>query len=118
MIVFEYILLGLLLLAAAFLVAAVTLQKSGDEGLSGAIAGGSDTYYGKDKSQNKEKFLAKWTLIIAIVFAVAVLVVYVIQPDYTIATNPYNNDDVIDYSSWQNFTGDYSSIDFSSVIGD
>lgn len=114
MIVFEYILLGVLLLAALFIVVAVTLQKSGDEGLSSAIAGGSDTYYGKDKSQNKEKFLAKWTLIIAIVFAVAVLIVYVIQPDYTASTD-YNNK-VIDYNNWQQFTGDYSSIDFSSVL--
>ena len=107
MIVFEYILLVLLLLSAAFIITAVTLQKSGDEGLSGAIAGGSDTYYGKDKSQSKEKFLAKWTLIIAIVFAVAVLLVYIIQPDYTFATDYYGN--VIDYDNWQQFAGEYSS---------
>ena len=97
----EYILLGILLLAALFIVIAVTLQKSGDEGLSGTIAGGSDTYYGKDKSQSKEKLLGKWTLIAAIVFAVAVLVVYVIQPDYT---QSYS-----DYSGWKEFS-EYSSI--------
>ena len=78
----EYILLGVLLLAALFLVIAVTMQKSGDEGLSGTIAGGSETYYGKDKSARREKILGKWTLIVALVFALVVLVVYVIQPDY------------------------------------
>ena len=79
----EYILLGVLLLAALFIVIAVTIQKSNDQGLSGTIAGGSDTYYGKDKSARKEKIIGKWTLITAIIFAVAVLVVYVIQPDYS-----------------------------------
>ena len=103
----EYILLALLLASALFIVIAVTLQKSGDEGLSSTIAGGSDTYYGKDKSQNKEKFLAKWTLIITIVFALAVLVVYVIQPDYTASTDMYGSK--IDYDSWQQFAGEYSS---------
>ena len=114
MIVGEYILLSLLLAAALFIVVAVTLQKSGDEGLSASIAGGSDTYYGKDQTVNKEKVLAKWTLIVTIVFAVAVLVVYVIQPDYTASSDIYGN--VIDYDSWQQFAGEYSSIDFSSAI--
>ena len=108
MIIGEYILLGLLLVSAIFIVIAVTLQKSGDEGLSGTIAGGSDTYYGKDKSQSKEKVLSKWTLIVAIIFAVAVLVVYVIQPDYTSSTDMYG--DTIDYESWQQFAGEYSSV--------
>ena len=110
----EYILLGLLLAAAIFIVIAVTLQKSGDEGLSSSIAGGSDTYYGKDQTVNKEKVLAKWTLIVTIVFALAVLIVYVIQPDYTASSDIYGNS--IDYNSWQQFAGDYSSMDFSSVI--
>lgn len=97
----EYILLGLLLLSAVFIVIAVTMQKSNDEGLSGTIAGGSDTYYGKDKSANKEKLIGKWTLIVTIVFALAVLIVYVIQPDYTGAVNGYDD--------WKNFS-EYKSV--------
>ena len=99
----EYILLAVLLLAAIFIVAVVTMQKSSDEGLSGTISGGSDTYYGKDKSMNKEKRLGKWTLIVGIVFAVAVVAVYVIQPDYT---QSYNN---LDY--WQTVS------EFKSIFG-
>ena len=100
MIIGEYILLGVLLLAALFIIVAVTLQKSGDEGLSGTITGGSDTYYGKDKSQSKEKLLGKWTLIVAIVFAVAVLAVYVIQPDYTYSSGNYGGwKEISEYSS-------------------
>lgn len=97
----EYILLGLLLLSAAFIVVAVTMQKSNDEGLSGTIAGGSETYYGKDKSIRTGRLLNKWTLIVGIVFAVAVLVAYIIQPDYRPSGNGA--------SYWQNIS-EYSSI--------
>lgn len=79
----EYVLLAILLIAAVFIVIAVIFQKSGDEGLSSTIAGGSETYYGKDKSGGTDKMWFKWTLIAAIVFAVAVLAVYIIQPDYS-----------------------------------
>ena len=107
--VVEYILLGLLLAAALFIVIAVTLQKSNDEGLSGSIAGGSDTYYGKDKSQNKEKLLGKWTLIVTIIFAIVVLAVYVMQPDYNSGAAQQG----VNYQTWQDFTGEFSSIDFT-----
>jgi preprotein translocase subunit SecG len=80
---FEYILLALLLISAIFIVTAVTIQKTSDEGLSGTIAGGSETYYGKDKAKQSGKLLNKWTLIVAAVFALVVVVVYVMQPDYT-----------------------------------
>ena len=96
----EYILLAILLLSAIFIIVAVTFQKS-KEGLSGTISGGSETYYGKDKSVHTDKLLNKWTIIVGIVFAVAVLVAYVMQPDYT---QSYNN---LDY--WQTVS-EYSSI--------
>ena len=78
----EYVLLAILLVCAVVITVAVLFQKSGEKGLSGTIAGGSETYYGKDKSGGIDKKLFKWTLIAAIVFAVAVIAVYVIQPDY------------------------------------
>lgn len=84
----EYILLAVLLVCAIVIVVAVTLQKS-NEGLSGTISGGSETYYGKDKSANNGKKLFKITLIAALIFALAVLVVYVIQPDYTNVSNEW-----------------------------
>ena len=97
----EYILLVVLFICAAFIVFAVTMQKSSDEGLSGTIAGGSETYYGKDKAARKEKALGKWTLIAAIVFAIAVVVVYVMQPDFAESENN------LEY--WQKLS-EYSSI--------
>ena len=80
--ILEIVLLVLLLVSAAFIVVAVVLQKSNEDGLSGTISGGAETFYGKDKSSNADRALYKWTLIAAIVFGFAVLVVFVIQPDY------------------------------------
>ena len=100
--ILEYILIGVLLVAAIFLVVVVALQKSGKEGLSGTIVGGTETYYGKDDSVQKDKKLSKWTAIIGIIFAVAVAVVYIIQPDYPSS--------VVDHESWSNYAGDYSDI--------
>ena len=80
--IIEYVLLVLLLVSAAFIVVAVVLQKSNEDGLSGTISGGSETFYGKDKSSNTDRALYKWTLVAAVIFAVAVFAVYVLQPDY------------------------------------
>lgn len=96
----EFVLLAVLLLAAIFIIVAVIFQKSADEGLSGAIAGGNETYYGKEKSAGADKMWFKWTLIASVIFAVAVIVAYVIQPDYT-----YGFD--LDY--WQSLS-DYSEL--------
>ena len=96
----EYVLLAVLLLAALFIIIAVIFQKSTDEGLSGTIAGGNDTYYGKDKSKHTEKLWFKWTLIASIVFALAVLMTYILQPDYT---------NSLDVDFWHNVT-DFSGL--------
>ena len=85
----EYILLAILLVCAIVIVVAVTLQKS-NEGLSGTISGNSETYYGKDKASKNGKKIFLITLVAALVFAVAVLVVYVRQPDYTNVSNNWN----------------------------
>ena len=97
----EYILIGILLVAAVFIVVAVTMQRSEKDGLSGTIVGGTETYYGKEKSVKKDKVLYKWTLIVSIIFAVAVLVVYIIQPDFH--STSYGLD------QWQKLS-DYSGI--------
>ena len=99
----EYVLLAVLLLAAIFIVVAVLFQKSTDEGLSSTLAGGSETHYGKEKAKHTEKLWFKWTLIASIVFALAVILTYVIQPDYT---------NSLDVDYWQSLT------EFSSLFGE
>jgi len=81
--IFETIMLVVLLVSALFIVVAVILQKSNEDGLSGAISGGSETFYGKDKSSHTDRALFKWTLIASVVFVLAVIAVFVIQPDFS-----------------------------------
>ena len=59
-----------LILLSVLLIAIVLMQKSREGGLSGAIAGGSDTFFGKNKGRTNEARLAKMTRYIAIVFFV------------------------------------------------
>jgi preprotein translocase subunit SecG len=102
--ILEIVLLVLLLVSAAFIVVAVVLQKSNEDGLSGTISGGSETFYGKDKSSHADRALYQWTLIAAIVFGVAVLAVFVIQPDYAQSYTLDGWTDIINSS--------YSHLDF------
>ena len=69
----------LLLIAALFLIVAVLMQNGKSHGLSGAISGGAETFFGKQKGGTIEKKLSKLTTIVAIIFVIIVLVVYVIQ---------------------------------------
>ena len=74
--VLEIILAAVLLAIALFLVVAIILQDSKKHGLSGAIAGGAETFFGKNKGKQVNKVLKKMTTIAAIVFAVIVFVAY------------------------------------------
>ena len=91
----NFVLCGVLLLSAVIIILAVVFQKSADEGLSGTIAGGNETFYGKEKSAHGDKLWFRITLVVSIVFIVAVLMAYIIQPDYKTA-------DTLDY--WKELT--------------
>lgn len=97
MLILEIILLCVLLVCAVVITGAVVLQKD-NEGLSGTITGGSETYYGKDKSNQKGKKLFKITLVASLIFAVAVLAVYIIQPDYSYTMNTWSESYFNEYS--------------------
>ena len=67
--------LGIVLLVLAVaLVALVLLQQGKSKNLSGAIAGGADTFFGKSKGANSDKLLSTATAVISIVFTVVVIV--------------------------------------------
>ena len=57
------------------LIAVVMLQSGKSAGLSGAIAGGADTFLSKNKAKSADARLAKMTKWVAIVFMVLTLVV-------------------------------------------
>ncbi|MBQ9098760.1 MAG: preprotein translocase subunit SecG [Clostridia bacterium] len=76
--ILEYVLGGVLIALAAFLVVAVLLQTGKDKKLSGSIAGGADTYYNQSRGHRRDRILAITTTVVAVVFAVLVVVLYVL----------------------------------------
>lgn len=72
--VLEYILGVVLILVSIGLIVLVLLQESKQQGLSGAIAGGSDTFFSKNKGRTREAQLEKLTKILSIVFIILTLV--------------------------------------------
>ena len=67
-----------LLVLALALVVLVLFQSGKDKRLSGTIAGGAETFFGKTKGSDVSKTLSTVTAIVAAVFAVLVLVMYLI----------------------------------------
>ena len=61
-------------LTALFLIAVVLLQSGKSAGLSGAIAGGVDTFLSKNKAKGWDAKLARWTKYVAILFMVLTMV--------------------------------------------
>ena len=61
--------LGIILLVmAVFLTVAVLAQSGKDKNLSGAIAGGTDTFFGKTKGNTIDKLLSKITAAVGVIF--------------------------------------------------
>lgn len=65
------ILIGILLVLTSILIIVVVLmQQSRKAGLSGAISGGAETFFGKNKSRSAEAKLSKFTKIFGVFFFV------------------------------------------------
>ena len=72
--------IGIILIAAALaLIIAVLMQDGKSHNLSGAIAGGAETFFGKSKAEGMKKGLSVGTTIVGIVFTLLVLVSYLMQ---------------------------------------
>lgn len=81
---FDIIIGIILLVAAVFLIVSVLLQSSKSHKMPGTIAGGAETFFGKTKGSSIDQVLGKVTSVVAIVFCVLVVVMYVAQ-DQTIS---------------------------------
>ena len=69
----------ILIIVSVALVVLVVLQEGKGRGLSGAISGGSsDTFLGKSNAADKQKKLAKGTIVAASIFAALVLAMYIV----------------------------------------
>ena len=71
-------LMVLLAIASIILIAAVLLQPSHSDGLSGSIAGGAEQLFGKKKSRGYDALLAKITTVCAIIYIVVSLAIVAI----------------------------------------
>ena len=68
-----------LLVLGVLLIIAVLMQHGKSYGLSGTIAGGAETFFGKDTGKRIDKILARVTSIIGAVFMVLSLLAFVLQ---------------------------------------
>ena len=58
------------ILISLFLIVVVLLQSGKTAGLSGSIAGGAESFFGKNKGRTIDAILGKWTSVVAILFIV------------------------------------------------
>ena len=71
--------LGILLIVLAVALVILVLMQSGkDKGLSGTIAGGAETFFGKSKGSSMEKILSRITIAVSIVLVALVLVMLIL----------------------------------------
>ena len=77
--VVQIVLTVIQVLLALFLIAVVLLQSGKSAGLSGAIAGGLDTFLSKNKAKTMDAKLAKATKWVAILWVILTLALCVIQ---------------------------------------
>lgn len=70
----QYVLAILVIIVSVIITALVMLQESKQQGLSGAIGGAAETFFGKNKGRTMEAKLAKFTKIVGAIFFVLALV--------------------------------------------
>ena len=71
----QIVLFVIYFLVALALVAIVMLQSGKSAGLSGAIAGGADTFLSKNKAKSADARLARMTKWVALVFMLLTLII-------------------------------------------
>jgi len=69
----------LLIIASLVLIASILLQSGKSAGISGEIAGGAESIWGKNKGRSFEGKLEKATTVSAIIFVIASLILVAIQ---------------------------------------
>ena len=70
----QYVLSIIIILLSIGISILVLMQESKQQGLSGAISGAAETFFGKNKGRTMEAKLEKWTKIAGVAFFVLALV--------------------------------------------
>ena len=68
------VLMGIFILVCIFLTIVVLMQESKQNGLSGAISGAADTYWGKNKGRSMECKLVTISKVLAVFFVVIAII--------------------------------------------
>ncbi|MCR4436923.1 MAG: preprotein translocase subunit SecG [Clostridiales bacterium] len=66
------------ILFAISIIVFVLLQSGKSAGLSGSIAGGAETFFGKNKGRTIDAMLSKYTAFAAIAFLITSIVLYML----------------------------------------
>lgn len=66
------------ILFALSIIVIVLLQSGKTAGLSGSIAGGAETFFGKNKGRTIDAILSKYTSVAAIMFLVTSVIMYLL----------------------------------------
>ena len=69
----------LILIPSLVLIASILLQSGKSAGLSGSIAGGAESIWGKNKGRSYEGLLSKVTAVSAIAFVICAIILTAIQ---------------------------------------
>lgn len=64
------------IIITVILIIVVLFQSGKQAGLSGSIAGGSETFFGKNKGRTIDAILEKWTSSVAILFLVTSIALF------------------------------------------
>ena len=68
-----------LIVMAVFLVISILLQSSKDHRLSGTIAGGAETFFGKQKGKTVDALLNKITAVVCALFFICVIAMFIVS---------------------------------------
>ena len=78
MIVLQYVLGGVLIALSVALTIMVLFQSSKDGRLSGTIAGGAETFFGKNKGSSLDKILSKLTIVVSVLLVLITIALVVV----------------------------------------
>ena len=108
-----------ILAIALFLIVAVLLQSSKNHRMSGVVTGGAETFFGKQKGKTIDAKLSRLTAVLAVVFAVAVLSLYLVNA-HNVAKSKnadVTTDDEYEYTTADDLIGDEETADGATEDG-
>ena len=74
-----YVIGSILIALSVALIVLVLMQSGKEKGLSGTIAGGAETFFGKNKGKSIEAKMKKWTWICLAILVVFSIAFYILQ---------------------------------------